>query len=160
MRAYWAFWVWCNYRLGRYDEAIRLYKSLLARSFDERSAQFDLGLVFPCEWALQFGCGGVSARPRNDRNMRARSPARHLLHRIVRPRGCTTSASAGAGFGSHRSTCQELARCFRVCGYGVSMALASAIAKITSRPVPETPSRGVGVAILCVDTSQTATLGL
>jgi tetratricopeptide (TPR) repeat protein len=37
---------WCNYRLGRYDEAIRLYKSLLARSFDERSAQFDLGLVF------------------------------------------------------------------------------------------------------------------
>jgi hypothetical protein len=25
---------WCNYRLRRYDEAIRLYKSLLARSFD------------------------------------------------------------------------------------------------------------------------------
>lgn len=36
---------WCNYRLGRYDEAIRLYKSLLARSFEEQAAQFDLALV-------------------------------------------------------------------------------------------------------------------
>lgn len=37
---------WCNYRLGRYDEAIRLLQTALDRSSDNQSVQFDLGLVF------------------------------------------------------------------------------------------------------------------
>ena len=37
---------WCNYRLGFYDEAIRLIKTVVDRSADEQSAVFDLGLVY------------------------------------------------------------------------------------------------------------------
>lgn len=35
---------WCNYRLGRYDEAIRLFETVSARYPDERYIHFDLGL--------------------------------------------------------------------------------------------------------------------
>jgi tetratricopeptide (TPR) repeat protein len=37
---------WCNYRLGQYDEAIRLLESALARSSDNVTVQFDLALAF------------------------------------------------------------------------------------------------------------------
>jgi len=37
---------WCNYRLGRYDEAIRLFEATLDRPSENPSLQFDLALVF------------------------------------------------------------------------------------------------------------------
>jgi tetratricopeptide (TPR) repeat protein len=37
---------WCNYRLGRYDEAIRLLENAMDRFPDKQTAQFDLALVF------------------------------------------------------------------------------------------------------------------
>jgi tetratricopeptide (TPR) repeat protein len=37
---------WCNYRLGRYDEAIRLLETVLSRSSDKPALQFDLALIF------------------------------------------------------------------------------------------------------------------
>jgi tetratricopeptide (TPR) repeat protein len=36
---------WCNYRLGRYEEATRLYQSLLSQSQDSVTEFFDLGLT-------------------------------------------------------------------------------------------------------------------
>jgi tetratricopeptide (TPR) repeat protein len=37
---------WCNYRLGYYDEAVRLIESVAERAADQQSAHFDLGLVY------------------------------------------------------------------------------------------------------------------
>jgi tetratricopeptide (TPR) repeat protein len=37
---------WCNYRLGLYDEAIRLFEAVLNRYGDEQPIQFDLALAY------------------------------------------------------------------------------------------------------------------
>jgi tetratricopeptide (TPR) repeat protein len=45
---------WCNYRLGHYVEAFRLIESVVDRSPDPLSAQFDLGLLYLASGRLRL----------------------------------------------------------------------------------------------------------
>lgn len=46
---------WCQYRLGDYDEAVRLFLDALSLNADMISTQFDLALAFMCSGRNNFG---------------------------------------------------------------------------------------------------------